>query len=497
MTQEKPPDSVVQMQNAAARGAGWAIMLGMGARILSLVGSIVITYFINPDVMGEVGVAVIVVETVTAFTTFGQGHYMLSRPHEGPATMWHITVSHVGLGVLTLAATVLLQGPLATWMNSPTLGKYLPWMALAALLDRVAFVPERLLSRALRFRRVAVTRSAAELMYGVSSLTLAALGMGGMAVVLGNVARSSLRFLSYVSSSPRTEWLVPYRLSMAKYREIFAFGVPLALGGWVGMAAAKWDNLIIARLYGPELMGQYNVAYNLADVPADQIGEQAGEILLPSLARLQPKDRPQLAIFSMGMLAFIIFPVSVGLGMVATTAAHTLLRSNWGAVGPMLAVLSLLSIARPMAWQMGAYLQASGRTHVLLVLSIAKLALLVLLMFTVGRLGPLWACVAVGLAFIAHALALQTVVAIWEHVSFRALLGRCVRPLLACIPLGLAVLGAREALRAAGLDVRGVGLTVEVIAGVVGYVVGAWVFARHQTKEFLTLVREARKKRDA
>ena len=481
-----------QMQATAARGAGWAIALGLGSRILSLVASVVITHFIDPEVMGEVGVAVIVVTMVNTFSTIGYGHYILSKPTEGRDTTWHITVLHVGLGVAALAGILLMNRPLALWMNAPALTTYLPWLVLVGLLERFTFMPERILIRAMKMKRVATTRSIGELSYAIVALSLVWVGFGGFAIVLANVVRSGLKLVMFAGSASRAEWLTPCRLSIVKYKEILGFGAPLALSGAVYFAASRWDNLIISMLYGPALMGQYNVAYNLAAVPADQIGEQAEEALLPSLARVKQDQRPAMLLYATGMLSFILFPVSIGLGLVATTAARTFIGVKWDEVGPMMAILCVLSIARPISHQMHAYMLAEGRPRVFLGIEIGKLAALIALLFTLGRISPRWACIAVGIAFLGHALVAQLIASRHGRFPISAFFAKTLRPLGACVPLAGAVLAARWAM--SGVHTRGLDLVAEIIAGGIGYVVGALLFARSQTTELVDLVRSRRRR---
>lgn len=491
---QKPSEAAEQMKKKAAHGAGWAIALGLGSRVLTLVGSILMTHLLDPDVMGEVGVAVIVVTMMNTFSTLGYGHYVLSKPKEGPSTLWHITVLHLATGVIALGAVLLLNAQLASWMNAPALVQYLPWVVLVGVLERLLFVPERVLIRTMQFKRVATTRSVGELSYMLSALGLVALGFGGFAVVLANVVRSALKLLLFAGSAPRSEWLTPHKLSKEKYREILRFSLPLALTGAVYYAASRWDNLIISMIYGPALMGQYNVAYNLAALPAEQIGEQAEETLLPSLTRVSHEERPQVLFFATGMLSFIIFPVSIGLGLVATTAANAFIGPKWDVVGQMMTILCVLSIARPLSHQVHAYMLSEGKPRALVLTEVAKLVALVALLLTLGRVSPSWACVAVGIAFFGHALIAQRIAARTGHFPMTRFFAKTLRPLAACIPLVLGVLAVRWAL--SGMHLRVVALVAEIVAGAIGYGVGTMLFARQQARELVDLVKK-RKARPA
>jgi hypothetical protein len=123
--------------------------------------------------------------------------------------------------------------------------------------------------------------------------------------------------------------------------------------------------------------------------------------------------------------------------------------------------------------------------------SFAKLVVIATAMLTMGRLGPLFACLSVGCGYVVALLIAQY--SIWrsDGVPMTSLMGRCVPPLLACGPMVLTVLGARHAMALAGVGPL-LGLPTEILAGVVGFVVGAFTLARGTTTEFLAIVAAAR-----
>ncbi|HXX68282.1 MAG TPA: oligosaccharyltransferase, partial [Polyangiaceae bacterium] len=113
------------------------------------------------------------------------------------------------------------------------------------------------------------------------------------------------------------------------------------------------------------------------------------------------------------------------------------------------------------------------------------------LLLTMGRLGPLWTCGAVGIAFGLHALASMWVVRALDGISIVRLAARCAAPLLACLPMVAAVLAVRVALGHVVSIPRGVGLVAEVLAGALAYVLSAMLLARPLAREVLDLLRRA------
>jgi lipopolysaccharide exporter len=486
----------VTLVRDTVRGVLWTISAGVGSRTIGLVGTLIVTRFVSPPDYGEVTVAAVVVMTANQISTIGFGQFLVARPDAPRSVAFHATVFHVVFGVVAAVVVLAFGGRLGRGLDAPEMFRFLPGLVLSGLLDRVSYVPERVLVRDLRYRTVSASRTAGDLAHSVACVSLAALGWGGMAIVMGNIARSLVRTTYFVAGVKLRDWLAPSRLSVTVTRQLFAFGVPMSLASLCAFASRRWDNLLVSRFFGPGPTGMYNLAYNLADVPAIQVGEQIGDVLLPSFARMESARRPEALVRSMSMLALVVFPLAIGLGAVAPTLVNAVFDARWRPLAPMLVLLSALSVARPVGWTVESYLQARDRPRTILALEAFKVVMLVLLIATLGRMSPLWTCVAVGVAFATHALACLWVVRRTDGVPLARSLGSLWPALGASAPMVASVLAARHLLRGSGVAHPVECLSVEVLAGVAGYVLGAMAIARAASRELVTRLIDAMRSHD-
>jgi PST family polysaccharide transporter len=253
--------------------------------------------------------------------------------------------------------------------------------------------------------------------------------------------------------------------------------------------------MIVSGLFGADVVGVYNLAYNVADVPATQVGEQIGDVLLPSFAHMRPEESRAALVRSTGLLALVTFPLAVGLGALAPTLVRVLLRPEWRDVGPMLAMLAALSVLRPIGWTVSAYLLAKDRPRTDAALEILKLSAVVAFLLTLGRAGPLWSCAAVGMAFATHSLASMIVVQATDRVSVAKLASRCAGPLAACVPMAAAVVGVRHLLEGRGARFAVVSLLVQIAVGALVYPAAALLVARSASFDLISVVTSALRRR--
>lgn len=474
----------------AVRGAVWTIASSVAARLIGVVGTLLLTHLLAPDIVGEVSVAAVLVASTNQFSSFGFGQYVVAHPDLEPGGVFQIATLHLGFGLVGIVAVVLLAHPLAPLFDAPHMARYVPGLALSVLLNRMSIIPERVLIREMKFGMASSSRTAGEITYAVITLYTAWLGWGGFAIVFGNLARSAVRTGLIWLAAPARGWLVPTRLDRTLVRDVFRFGTPLWLGASASFCSTKWDNLVFAGLFGPTELGLYNLGYNLADIPTSQVGEHVGDVLLPSFTRMEPHQQRRSLVRSSGLLALIVFPLAVGLGTVAHTLVRGLFNEEWQGVAIYITILSALSVARPVGWIIFSYLQARHRTRPIMVLEIGKLAGLLGFIAALSPLGPEWAASGVGIAFGLHALASMWLIQRTEGIKMTRMLAVMAGPLFACGPMVAAILALRWGFH---LDHRHPlpELVLEVLAGGAVYVGACFVVARGVTRDFLGLLRSS------
>lgn len=484
---------MADLTTRTVRGVAWTLSVGIGSRILGLVGTLLLARFLVPQEYGEVMAAAIVTTTAFGVTTLGVGIYVLTnkdltRSQSFHATCWFLATGAVALGVVWAASA-----PIGRWLDAPSLPKTVPLFVAAAWLDRLAFLPERMLIRKLRFRWLSLGRGAGELAFTGVSVGLAAMGAGAQAIVWGFFARAAVHAVAIIVGVNWREWLEPHAFERATFAQIIRSGVMVSLAGIASFLMRRWDNLLVSRFFGNATMGSYNYAYNLADTPAVAIGEQISDVVAASFPHADGEKRQVAVVRACTMTSLVMFPLAFGLGAVSDTVVQTFFDAKWASVGPMLLILSIVSAPRPMANILHAYFFAAQKNRVVMIFEWLSLGILVAGIATIGRLGILWTCGAVGAMFVIRTLMLMMVIQRLDGVALRQFLVPLLRPLLVCVVMVAAIIAVRPAIATLRPVSR---LCIEVVLGAAVYFAGAALVFRTEATEFFALLRTAiRRKR--
>jgi lipopolysaccharide exporter len=483
---EPVPGKVSDLARRALRGVAWTLPTSLGSRAVGLIGTLVLARYVAPADYGEVSAASIVTLTATSVSTFGIGIFLVGRPGLTRDETFHATCWFLMTGLLAMAAVLAMGGWLGSWFDTPGLSQFLPLLTIGMALDRIAYVPERVLVRGLRFRWLSMARAFSEFAYTGVSLVLAAHGFGAVAIAWGNVARSALRAVAIVPVVDWREWLEPRRLRLSTLRRILTYGVNVALTNIAAFGMRRWDNLMVSHYFGPAVMGSYNYAYNLAETPGVAIGEQIGDVVFASLPHVEAERRGAALVRSLTMISIVMLPMAFGLGAVAPTVAEAFFDQKWAGVGHMMVVLAALSATRPIAGVLQSYLYACERPGAVLWMQWGGLAALVMGIATVGRLGVLWTCGVVAAVFILQTLAFMWTVKVVDGTPISSFLVPLAGPIFACLVMVAAVVGVRPWLAGRAPAAR---LVAEMALGGLVYLGGAVVIFRPAAREFLQLVR--------
>lgn len=478
------------VSHKVVRGSLLLIVIGIVSRALGVVGTLVLTHLIAPDAYGEVSDASVVAFTVNTIANVGVGVYVIAHPQSTREELFHAALLHIGLGLLFLAPLPWLGPSLGRALGAPTMARYLPGMMLAVIFERFIMIPDRLLVREMRFGAVSTQRALGEIVYTVVSVGGAAFGLGAMAVVAGNVVRSGVRAVVLLRVVDWRQWLLPCRLRWEICKRVVRFGIPISLGQMLSFALRRWDNLVVSRLHGAAAVGAYNLAYNLADIPAVQVGEQITDALQVTFTGQGVSDPLGRLLRSLAILSLVMTPLAVGLGAVAPTLTALLLDKRWTEVGPMLVWLSVISFPRPLSGAVSAYMSVRHQRRAFLALEVFTLATLLATLLTLGRVSPVAACVAVGATFILRLVAAGVLLWRIDGVPLWRFFRPQLPPVLAALVMAAAVTGTRLGLARAGVP-NVASLILQIAVGGPVYVLAALVLARGTSREVLNLVRAA------
>jgi PST family polysaccharide transporter len=459
---------------------------------VGLIGTLVITRFLSPEVMGEVGVAVVAVLTAQFVSDLAFGQYIVVKSKDDPGAVFHAFVYNLLTLALAAITLLLLAEPIGDFLGAKEMTRYLPVMVLSLVFERLARIPESVALRDLHFKLFAAASAVSELTYVGVSLSMAAAGFGGDSIVWANVAQYGLRFVWLGLAIDRSLWFHPVKITWRQTKEMLGFGVPLAVGNAAHFASNAWDRLIVTGLFGSAVHGLYALGKSLSAVPADNVGDAVSDVLMPSFVRMTPEEARIAVVRASHFVAIIVYPLAAGLAVVSPTLVQALFTPEWYGIAMPLTILASVSLIDPMGDTMTSYLKARHMPWAVMFIQISFLGVILAATFVLGYYFGLYgACFGVGVGMFYRAMCALYVAHRLDHVSVLDMMVGLIRTALASGLMALAVLGVREVLTGK-LDNIFLALGIEIVVGGIAFVPAAFLVAGPIARDVIAWVRKRR-----
>jgi O-antigen/teichoic acid export membrane protein len=470
----------------------WVASARWVSQLLRWISTIAMAKLLLPADYGIVGMASVVIGLVNQVAEFGLGsavvqHRDLSRAVERRLAGAAVLLA-VALAVLTAAGAPLV----AAFFSQEALQLVIPAFGIRFVIDAFGSVPRGLLARQLRFKELALFEAVESIAMALVGLITAYLTRSYWALVAANLASGLVVVTLAISAAPvRPQW--PGRIN--DLRGLLTFGRDVVLSRVAWFSFSNSDFVVVGRLLGKDAVGAYTLAWSIASAPAEKFAGlvlKVAPAILSEASQHTGEIRRMFLVMVQGV-ALVIFPLAIGLALLAHPLVHHVLGPKWAAsVGP-LRLLALAFIFRSLATLEPVVLNTRretylGRNLMALLAVVAPLAFLFFARWGLTGVAAVWFCVipAVLLPLYAHYVWRRIDVtwgdwlrAIWPAMSSSAVMALVVQ----AIAMSHAIQSPL------------VQMVVQIAAGAVVYAGMLWIAHRRAADALLRLPRRNRPSR--
>lgn len=422
MTEDpKPPNSKRSLTGSTFTNFLWMSGSGGVQAVLKILVVVVLARLLLPEEFGLVSAALTVVILAEVIGRVGVAPAIIQAKE--------LTRDHIATGTTTTivsalviaSAVYLLAIPISRLYAMPELVPFIQVFSVMFLLKGAGLVSLALLERRTQFRELALIQISSYIFgYACVATTLAFLGYGAWALVIGQIVQTAMETALFIMCS-RKSLAIGFRPHIFKHQIKFGFGITLAkIANYV---AQHGDYIIVGRWLGAEALGYYSRAYMLLQQPTQLVGNAADKVLFPVFSAMQ-EDRTRIERAlnrALSLVAMVQVPLSVLFVILAPEIVFLLLGPQWyPAVLPFQILVGVLFF-RTGYKLLGATLRATGHPYVLAMWQFSYAASVVA-GAGIGQKYGLWA-VAIGVScavVFCHFFALYLT---WKVVGIRGIEG--------------------------------------------------------------------------
>jgi teichuronic acid exporter len=350
----------------------WLAGTRLVSQLLTMGITLTITRLLDPADFGLFGMANLVISFLTLFEGVGLDAAIIQKQDMGEEELdrvfWLMVLINIGLYVITFLFSPLM----ARFFREEKLSGMIRILGINLVLASLYGVPYNLMTRDLAFDQ----RSKAELASGVGHsvicLILVLAGWKVWSLIYSSLATPLIMIAVIYYFSRWTPRLPRQRDSRSaatwESQRLLNFGSQIMFSRTLWYIYSNSDFLIAGRVLGKEALGNYTLAFELASLPLEKVVSLIPQIAYPTFSQVQQDEEKIRHYFlkTSRLVALIVFPLFLGIFLVAKDLILLVLTSKWAAAINPLKTLCLMSILRSMAVLSAPLTNALGRPGIAL-----------------------------------------------------------------------------------------------------------------------------------
>lgn len=352
----------------------WKLLERFGTQGIVFIINIILARLLTPGDYGQIAVLAIFITVSQSLVASGMNTALVQKKEVEEKDFSSVFYTSLLISLFLYALLFFTAPLIAKFYNMPALKNIL--RVLALVLFPVAFnsIQVAKVQREMRFKSYFYSSLLSVILSAVVGISMAYCGFGAWALVgqqLTNQVSICIIMLALVKWRPRASF------ELKRLKPLYSFGWKLMLSSLLDTIYQNLSSMLIGNKYDAAKTGFFNRGKQFPQLIVGNVSGAMQAVLFPVFAQEQDNRERLKAIVrrSLKTYTFCIFPMLVGLAVVAEPMIKLILTDKWLPCVPFLQIQCITFAFYPMQivnWQS---ISALGRSDIVLRLGIIKKAI--------------------------------------------------------------------------------------------------------------------------
>jgi PST family polysaccharide transporter len=290
---------------------------------------------------------------LTLFRDFGLSAAAIQRADVTEAQLSTLFWINVFVGILLGLLAIAGAPAISAFYHEPRLFMVTVVLAAGFLFNAAGVQHSALLQRHMRFTALAVINTVSLIVGTVIAIGGAKAGYGYWALVVMTI---TVPLVSTIGFWLTAGWIPGLPQRRAGIRSMMRFGGTVTLNALVSYVATNSEKVLLGRFWGVDALGIYGRAYQLINIPTDNLNSAAGEVAFSALSRLQGEPLRLKSYFLKGysVLLAMTLPITIACALFANEMIVVILGPKWAAAVDIFRLLAptilVFALINPLFW---------------------------------------------------------------------------------------------------------------------------------------------------
>lgn len=349
----------------------WKLMERGGTQGIQFIVQIVLARLLSPEEYGIIAIVMVFILLANVFVESGFNTALIQKKDADEVDF--SSVLYLSLGVASiLYGIIFITAPfIASFYDQPILVKVLRVLSITLFIGAFNSIQNAFVARNMLFKKLFASSLGAVTISGIVGVIAAYSGLGVWALVAQQLTNQlMIAILLWFT----VKWRPHLLFSFKRVKVLFSYSSKLLASALIDTLYRELRTLIIGKMYTPLMLGYYNRGKQFPQLIVSNINGSIQSVMLPALSshqdnRKRVKEMMRRAIVSS---SFLIFPMMVGMAVVAEPLVEIVLTDKWLPAVPFLQIACFTFALWPIHTANLQAINAMGRSDIFLRLEIIK-----------------------------------------------------------------------------------------------------------------------------
>ena len=359
------------LKSKTKSGMIWNAIGNLSSQGVNFIFGIILARILGPESFGIVGMLTIFIVVIGIFIDSGFSQALIYNKSKNKQTDFSTAFYfNIIIGIIGYAALYLSSPYISTFYKLPILTPILKVLGVTLIIKSISIIQQTQFTIKLDFKTPAKITFATTVLSGIIGIILAYNGFGVWSLVyqqlLGAIFNTLLLWFY-------AKWWPSLEFSFTSLKKLWNYGSKILASGLLSNVYDQINTLVIGKAYNATALGHFSRAQQFAILPSGNLSTIISNVTFPVLSSIT--DTEEICSIYRKMTkttCFIVFPLMIGLSLLAEPLIHVLFNEEWYRCVPMLQILSISMMFHPLCMINIVLLKATGHPATMLKLEIIK-----------------------------------------------------------------------------------------------------------------------------
>lgn len=359
------------LKHKAVKGTMWSALERFSIQGVQFVVMLIMARLLTPADYGLVGMLTVFLAVANCLIDGGFGNALVRKQARSQLDCSTVFYFNLGMSIVLYIVLYVSAPYIAEFYDEPQLIAIARVIGVTLIINAFGAIQGVLKSAELDFKIIAKVSIVNAVFTGCVGIYLAWQGYGVWSLVYSTLVGA---FSSAILSWIVFRWRPSFLFSLCSFKEFFGYGFKLAISGLLDTMYKNIYQVVIGKVYSATDLGYYTRAYNFSTFPSSNITSVISRVTFPLLCKIKDDDIRLEVVYRkiLRLSAYIIFPLMVGLAIVAHPMIVVLIGEKWSFSATLLSIICLYMMWYPVHAINLSLLQVKGRSDLFLRLEIIK-----------------------------------------------------------------------------------------------------------------------------